>query len=49
MDLHELTIIQAHQKLAAKEISAKELTEAFLDRINKLDQEIHAYLSVERD
>ncbi|OIP76019.1 MAG: aspartyl/glutamyl-tRNA amidotransferase subunit A [Parcubacteria group bacterium CG2_30_36_21] len=49
MELHELTITQAHEKLVNREISAIELTEAFLTRINKLDKEIAAFLSVFKD
>ena len=49
MELPELTITQAHEKLVNKEISAVELTEAFLDRIDKIDKEINAFLSVFRD
>lgn len=49
MELHELTITQAHEKLINKEISAFELTQAFLARINELDKEIAAFLNVFRD
>ena len=46
MELHELTITQAHEKLINREISATELTQAFLARINNIDEEIAAFLSV---
>jgi len=49
MELHELTITQAHEKLINKEISAFELTQAFLARINEIDKEIAAFLSVFKD
>jgi len=49
MELHELTITQAHQKLINKEISATELIRAFLTRINEMDKEIAAFLSVFED
>ncbi len=49
MELHELTITQAHEKLINKEISAFELTQVFLARINELDKEIAAFLSVFKD
>ena len=49
MELCELTITQAHQKLINKEISATELIRAFLTRINKMDKEIAAFLSVFKD
>lgn len=46
MELHELTITQAHEGLAKKEFSAIELCKAFLDRIGKLDIKIKAFLTV---
>ena len=49
MELHELTITQAHEKLINKEISATELVRAFLTRINDIDKEIAAFLSVFKD
>ncbi len=49
MELHELTITQVHEKLVNKEISATELVRAFLTRINEMDKEIAAFLSVFKD
>ena len=49
MELSELTIEQTHEKLVNKEISAKDLTKAFLDRITDIDKEIAAYLFVAQD
>jgi len=49
MELHELTITQAHEKLINKEVSATELIRAFLTRINSMDKEIAAFLSVFKD
>ena len=49
MELHELTITQAHEKLINKEISATELIRAFLTRINSIDKKIAAFLSVFED
>jgi len=46
MELHKLTIVQAHNGLRKKEFSAVELTEAFLNRINKLDKKIGAFLTL---
>ena len=42
MQLHTLTLAQAHRLLAAKEISSVELTQAVLDRIAAVDAEVHA-------
>ncbi len=46
MTLARLTIHELHQKLVDREISALELTEAHLARIQALDGQIHAYLTV---
>jgi aspartyl-tRNA(Asn)/glutamyl-tRNA(Gln) amidotransferase subunit A len=48
--LTSLTITQAHEKLKSKEISAVELTQAHIDRIEKVDQKINAivYKNFER-
>jgi aspartyl-tRNA(Asn)/glutamyl-tRNA(Gln) amidotransferase subunit A len=46
MQLHTLTLAQAHRLLAAKEISSVELTRAVLDRMAAVDSRVHAYLSV---
>jgi aspartyl-tRNA(Asn)/glutamyl-tRNA(Gln) amidotransferase subunit A len=46
IDLSTLTIVKARAALDAKEYSALELTDAYLDAIAKKDGEIHAYLEV---
>jgi aspartyl-tRNA(Asn)/glutamyl-tRNA(Gln) amidotransferase subunit A len=46
MSLHTLTIGEAHDKLARKEIASVELTQAILDRIESVDGRVHAYLQV---
>nr|WP_320193740.1 Asp-tRNA(Asn)/Glu-tRNA(Gln) amidotransferase subunit GatA [uncultured Desulfobacter sp.] len=46
MNLHTLTIAQAQELLAKKEISSVELTRAFLDRIDKYDNTISAFITV---
>jgi len=46
MDLKTLTIAEARRALDAKEYSALELTNAYLDAIAEKDGEIHAYLEV---
>src|SRR3989338_11444856 len=46
MDLTTLTIGGARKALDAKEFSALELTNAYLQNIEKRDGEIHAYLEV---
>jgi aspartyl-tRNA(Asn)/glutamyl-tRNA(Gln) amidotransferase subunit A len=49
MDLSTLTIAKARSALDAKEFSALDLTNAYLDAIKKKDGEIHAYLEVWAD
>jgi aspartyl-tRNA(Asn)/glutamyl-tRNA(Gln) amidotransferase subunit A len=46
MNLNELTIKEARQKLDAGEITARAITEACLAQIKKLDKDIHACLLV---
>ena len=46
MNLETLTIAEARRALDAKEYSALDLTNAYLDAIAKKDGEIHAYLEV---
>jgi aspartyl-tRNA(Asn)/glutamyl-tRNA(Gln) amidotransferase subunit A len=49
MDLTRLTAAEMSAKLAAKEISAAELTQAHLDRIAAVDSKVHAFLYVAAD
>ena len=49
MDISKLTIAEARRALDAKEYSALELTNAYLDAIAKKDGELHAYLEVWAD
>ncbi|MCG8642087.1 MAG: Asp-tRNA(Asn)/Glu-tRNA(Gln) amidotransferase subunit GatA [Desulfobacterales bacterium] len=49
MKLHELTIAEARQFLLDKKISSVELTRAFLDRIDALDDRIGAYITVDEE
>jgi aspartyl-tRNA(Asn)/glutamyl-tRNA(Gln) amidotransferase subunit A len=46
MDLQNLTISTVQEKLKNKEISAVELTQAYLDNIEKFDDKINAYITV---
>jgi aspartyl-tRNA(Asn)/glutamyl-tRNA(Gln) amidotransferase subunit A len=45
MELYELGIQQAHELLSSNEISAEELTRSHLDRIERLDPQIRAYVT----
>ena len=49
MNLNELTAHELHALLAAKKISAVELTNAVLDRIDQAEKSIGAYLNVTRE
>lgn len=46
MQLNELTIKEASQKLQKHEITSVELTQACLDQIKKFDQKVEAFLEV---
>ena len=48
-ELTTLTIAELAPKLAAGEISPVELTEAYLDRIGRLNDTVHAYVDHSRD
>ncbi len=47
MELYELTIEQAQEKLRAGEITSIELTNSILTRIEAVDADVRAYLSVQ--
>lgn len=49
MNLPNLTIKQAGEGLRKKDFSARELTESYLERIEKKDKEISAFLAVAKD
>jgi aspartyl-tRNA(Asn)/glutamyl-tRNA(Gln) amidotransferase subunit A len=43
--IHQLTLAEAAQKLAQREISSRQLTQACLDRIRQVDGTLHAFIS----
>ena len=47
--LHELTLHQAHQLLQESQISSVELTRAILDRIEKVEGRVKAYVTITAD
>jgi aspartyl-tRNA(Asn)/glutamyl-tRNA(Gln) amidotransferase subunit A len=49
VELHELTISEAHQLLKNKEISSRELTRAVLDRIDAYEPQIGAFITVSKE
>ena len=46
MDPHELTAYRCRDLLASGDVSSEELTRVFLDRIEAVDQRVHAFLLV---
>ncbi|MCI0610868.1 MAG: Asp-tRNA(Asn)/Glu-tRNA(Gln) amidotransferase subunit GatA [Anaerolineae bacterium] len=49
MDLHELSIQQAHELLSSRKVSSEELTRAYLERIRRLDPQIKSYVTVSEE
>ena len=49
MDLHELSIQQAHELLSSREISSEELARAYLERIQRLDPQVKSYVTVSEE
>ena len=49
MQLHELGITEARQKLIDKEITSFELTKSLLERIEKFDSNIGAFITINKD
>jgi len=45
--LNQLTISEIQEKLSRREVSAREVTQACLGRIQKVDGRVHAFLSVD--
>src|SRR4030042_672891 len=48
-DLHQLTISQAHQLLKEKRVSSVELTKATLARLAKVEDKVHACVTISED
>lgn len=44
--LTELSLVAAHAGLARKNFSSRELTQAYLDRLHRLEPKLHAFLTV---
>jgi aspartyl-tRNA(Asn)/glutamyl-tRNA(Gln) amidotransferase subunit A len=49
MELHTLTIREAHELLKTKKISSVELTQAVLQRIKEVDSKVKSYVTVTED
>ena len=48
-DLIDLNLVEAAKALKSRTISSRELTLAFLDRIEKLEPRLHAFLYIDRE
>lgn len=44
--IEKLTAVEARQKLKSKEVTSRELTQGYLDRISRVDGDIKAFLTV---
>lgn len=49
MELNQLTIVEAREKLKKKEISPTELVRACLAKIEKVDSKVRAFLTIDQD
>ncbi|MFT5699446.1 MAG: aspartyl-tRNA(Asn)/glutamyl-tRNA(Gln) amidotransferase subunit A [Desulforhopalus sp.] len=49
MKLYELTISQALEKMAAGELTSVELTQSYLDRIEAVEKNVSAYITIDRE
>jgi len=49
MKLYELTISQALEKMAAGEFTSVELTQSYLDRIEAVENNVSAYITIDRE
>ena len=45
-EILKLTVSELSEKLASRELSSVELTQAYLDRIDKTEETIGAYITV---
>ena len=49
MSLHALSIQEAHQRLKSREISSLELTQAVLDRVEAVENQVDAFITITRE
>ncbi len=48
MDLQDMTLAEAARRIEAREVSPVELTQAYLDRIDRLDPELNTFVTLTR-
>jgi aspartyl-tRNA(Asn)/glutamyl-tRNA(Gln) amidotransferase subunit A len=49
MELHQLSLQEAHELLSSRKISSEELTRAYLERVQRLDPQIKSFVTVSED
>ena len=49
MDLMSLTAVELGKKIKAKEISVTEATQAYLDQIEKVENDVHSYVTIDKE
>ena len=49
MDIMSLTAVELGKKIKAKEISVKEATQAYLDQIEKVENDVHSYVTIDKE
>jgi len=49
MNLYELTAHEAHENLVKKEISSVELTTALLNRVEAVEKDVHAFVTLDKE
>ncbi len=49
MELYKLTAHELHDKLVQKEISSVELTKTLYDRIDAVEEQVRAYVTLDRE
>ena len=49
MDIMSLTAVELGKKIKAKEISVTEATQAYLDQIEKVEVDVHSYVTIDKE
>ena len=49
MDIRSLTAVELGKKIKAKEISVTEATQAYLDQIEKVENDVHSYVTIDKE
>ena len=49
MDIMSLTAVELGKKIKAKEMSVTEATQAYLDQIEKVENDVHSYVTIDKE